>query len=225
MKNVAIIPARKNSKGVPGKNKRLLNGLPLVCHSIIFAQDNPNIDRVVINTDDADIIKYCSKNYDNLDIYQRDSELSKDDTPMVDVLLNYIKNAKTLPELIILLQPTSPIRSHKDLDKMLNLMKSNLNIDCVISVSEVPQHYSPHLMLNKFNNKLTPLFNRVPTRRQDVPPSYIRDGQIYIFRTTSLLNKKAILTDNTYGFISSEIGVNIDCEEDWTNAVKLLENN
>ena len=46
MKNIAIIPARKNSKGVPGKNKRLLNGLPLVCHSIIFAKDDPNIELV-----------------------------------------------------------------------------------------------------------------------------------------------------------------------------------
>jgi CMP-N,N'-diacetyllegionaminic acid synthase len=225
MKNIAIIPARKNSKGVPGKKKRLLNGLPLVCHSIIFAKDDPNIDKIVINTDDLDIIKFCSKNYDSLDIFKRDSELSKDDTPMVDVILNYIKNVKTLPELIILLQPTSPIRSHKDLDEMLNLMKSDQNIDCVTSVSEVPQHYSPHLMFNKISNKLIPLFERVPTRRQDAPPSYIRDGQIYIFRTTSLLVKKAIVTDNTYGFISSKIGVNIDCEEDWVNAVKFMGNN
>lgn len=222
MKNIAIIPARKNSKGVPGKNKRLLNGLPLVSHSIVFAQNNNHIEKIVLNTDDMDIINMASQAFNNIEIYQRDDSLSKDDTPMIDVLLDYITNITPQPEFVILLQPTSPIRSHKDMDKMFKLIKSDSNIDCVLSVQEVPQHYSPQLMLHKNQNKLIPIMDEVPTRRQDISPSYIRDGQIYIFRTTSLLSKKAIITENTHGIVSSKPGVNIDCEDDWTDAVNLF---
>ncbi len=223
MRTIAIIPARKNSKGVPGKNKRLLNGIPLVNHSIIFAQNNQHIEKVVLNTDDLEIINLSSLTFKDIEIYQRDDDLSKDDTPMVEVLLDYISNANPQPEFVILLQPTSPIRSHKDLDKMFELIKANPNIDCVLSIQKVPQHYSPQLMLHKNEKKLMPILGEeVPSRRQDVSPSYIRDGQIYIFRTTSLISKKVIITKNTYGLVSSKIGVNIDSEEDWTNAINLF---
>ena len=126
---------------------------------------------------------------------------------MVEVLLDYIVNTNPQPEFVILLQPTSPIRSHKDLDKMFELIKTDPNIDCVLSIQEVPQHYSPQLMFYKNKNKLKPIIGEVPSRRQDVSPSYIRDGQIYIFRTTSLISKKAIITKNTYGLVSSKIDI------------------
>jgi N-acylneuraminate cytidylyltransferase len=221
MSNIALIPARKNSKGVPGKNKRLLAGLPLVAHSIDFAARSSVIDKIVLNTDDEDIAEYCSKNHDAVEIYMRSQSLAQDDTGMADVLVDYIKTTSCQADFIILLQPTSPIRNHNDLTEMLALINSDSGIHCVTSVSEVPQHFSPHLMFSMIETKLTTLIGQMPTRRQNVPKSYIRDGQIYVIRVSSLLQHQAIIALETHGFVSSESGVNIDTEEDWVHAVSL----
>jgi CMP-N,N'-diacetyllegionaminic acid synthase len=221
MTNVALIPARKNSKGVPGKNKRLLSGLPLVAHSIDFAVRSSVIDKVVLNTDDENISEYCSENYDAVEIYMRSQSLAQDDTGMADVLVDYIKTTSCQADFIILLQPTSPIRHHDDLSEMLTLISSDPSVHCVTSVSEIPQHLSPHLMFSMKETKLTTLMGEMPTRRQNVPKSYIRDGQIYVIRVSSLLQHKAIITSETHGFVSSESGINIDTEEDWNRAVGL----
>ena len=225
MTNIAIIPARKNSKGVPGKNKRLLNGIPLFAHSIDFALKSNVVDKIVLNTDDEDITKYCSENYENLEIHIRSESLARDETSMVDVLMDYIKTTSCKAAFIILLQPTSPIRYHDDLVKMINLIESDSNIDCVTTVSEVPRHWSPYLMFQMSSERLVPLVEKIPTRRQDVPESYIRNGQIYVFRISSLMRTKKIITDNTYGVVSSLKGVNIDSEDDWNYAVGLFKNN
>lgn len=221
MTNIALIPARKNSRGVPGKNKRLLSGLPLVAHSIEFAASSNVIDKIVLNTDDEDIAEYCFQNYDAVEIYLRSRSLAQDDTGMADVLVDYIKTTSCQADFIILLQPTSPIRNHSDLAEMLALITSDSSIHCVTSVAEIPQHYSPHLMFSMNKTKLTTLLGEMPTRRQDVPKSYIRDGQIYVIRATSLLENKAIITSETHGFVSSMVGVNIDTEKDWNHAVSL----
>lgn len=221
MSNIALIPARKNSKGVPGKNKRLLSGVPLVAHSIDFAARSNVIDKIVLNTDDEDIAEYCSKDYDAVEIYMRSQSLAQDETGMADVLVDYIRTTSCQADFIILLQPTSPIRNHSDLTEMLALINSDSSIHCVTSVSEVPQHFSPHLMFGMIETKLTTLMGEMPTRRQDVPKSYIRNGQLYVIRVSSLLQCKAIVTSETHGFVSSDSGVNIDSEEDWVRAVSL----
>ena len=223
MRNISLIPARKNSKGVIGKNKRLLAGIPLFAHSINFSIKSNIIDKTVINTDDDDILSYCIRNYKDIDLFKRSKDLAIDTTPMIDVLHNYLSSDHYKPDFITLLQPTSPLRSQDDLSTMYKIINENPNIDCITSIQEVPQHLSPYLMFRLNNNMLDPFFDEVPSRRQEVKSTYTRDGQIYIFRTSSLLMNKKIITNQTYGYISSKRGINIDTEEDWDNAVKLFE--
>tara|TARA_B100000963_G_C22637713_1_gene678501 strand:+ start:5055 stop:5732 length:678 start_codon:yes stop_codon:yes gene_type:complete len=223
MKNISLIPARKNSKGVTKKNKRLLGGIPLFAHSVNFSTQSKLIDKTVINSDDEDILNYCKTNYKKVDLFRRSKNLAEDSTPMIDVLCDYLSNIDNNPEFITLLQPTSPLRSQEDLNSMYKIINENPNIDCITSIQEVPQHLSPYLMFHLNDDIMDPLFKEVPTRRQEVKTTFIRDGQIYIFRISSLLKNKKIITNQTYGYVSSIKGINIDSEEDWSNAVKLFE--
>jgi len=129
-KVVAVIPARKCSKRLPGKNKRLFCGKPLVCWTVDEALKCDFIDEIIVSTDDEDIMglfitgfeidgkgyRYNNKAYKRLSIIKRPEELAQDDTPMWKVITHALKGYDRLT-IIFLLQPTSPLRTAKDIEK------------------------------------------------------------------------------------------------------------
>lgn len=119
-KVIAFIPARAGSKRLPNKNKRILLGKPLICWTIEQALECEFIDEVVVSTDDLDIIKLLSKSWsfndERLCLDVRPKDLAQDDTPIEDVLLNYFKGSNP-QDIIILLQPTSPLRNAQDIQE------------------------------------------------------------------------------------------------------------
>jgi CMP-N-acetylneuraminic acid synthetase len=122
-KVVAIIPARKGSKRLPAKNKRLFAGKPLICWSIDVALECDFIDEIIVSTDDLDILKMClmyKHKTNRIKLIKRPDELTQDDTPMWQVI-DHVLDDYPHNILVILLQPTSPLRTKFDISRAYKL--------------------------------------------------------------------------------------------------------
>src|SRR5688572_23564500 len=141
MATLALIPARGGSKGLPGKNTRPLHGKPLIAWTVETARHAGLFDRVVVSTDSRDIADVAER-YGALVPFLRPAEIAGDATPMRDVIGHAI-HAETAaghePAVVILLQPTSPLRSAEEIRAAAQLLRST-NCDSVVSVSPVPLH-------------------------------------------------------------------------------------
>ena len=119
VKVVAVIPARGGSKGIPRKNMMLLNGKPLVYYTIRESLKSKYINRTIVSTEDNEIAKISSEY--GAEVVRRPVELAKDDTPTIDVVLHVLDTLKAQnfePDIVVLLQPTSPLRNTQDIDKL-----------------------------------------------------------------------------------------------------------
>lgn len=119
MKNILIIiPARKGSKRLPGKNKKILCGKPLICWTIEFALKIPEITDIIVTSDDKDIEKICKK-YPKIQFEKRPSYLAKGNIPMEFVIEQLLFTLQKKYDLIVLLQPTTPIRDLNHIEKCM----------------------------------------------------------------------------------------------------------
>ena len=133
-----VIPARANSKRLPGKNMKLLGNKPLVQYSIDYALNNFSAHEIWVNSDDQEIIKFAKLK--GIETLVRPDMLAKDDTPTVDVLkyqINYFKKKNIVCDAIILLQPTNPFRNKELLKLAIEKFEcSNRNSLATFSVNE-----------------------------------------------------------------------------------------
>lgn len=177
---VAIIPARGGSKGIPKKNIKILGKKPLIAHTIEEALKSKYLNHVFVSTEDPKIaeisLKYGSE------VIERPSDLSEDTSKTADVIVHAIEHLETKgihPEIVVLLQPTSPFRTAEDIDAAIKLFMDNV-CDSVISVCE-PDH-SPFWCFTFNGGYIQPLFDKKydNTRRQDLPSVFIPNGAIYV---------------------------------------------
>ena len=223
MRVLAIIPARGGSKGVPGKNIKLLSGKPLIEYTTEVALQSKLLTKVAVSSDDDKIIE-VAKNTGVEVPFKRPSNLSEDATPTLPVIkhaLAYYKNIGEEFDAVCLLQTTSPFRTVEFLDQALEKFITS-NTDSLVSVKEVPHEFNPHwtFKLNEQGNlKIATGENEIITRRQDLPKSYHRDGSIYITKTSVLVTQKS-LYGNSIAYIenSNNEHVNIDTIDDWSKA-------
>lgn len=218
MKNIAIIPARGGSKRLPNKNILLLDGIPLLAHSILFAQKNADvIDAVFVSTDDEKIkriaIEYGAK------VIDRPTELSGDRAPTVSALKHCIEilNDDEI-ENVILLQPTNPLRPENLLQEAFEVYKRN-NCESLFAVTRNHQKFGKIV-----NNEFLP-FNYEPGQRsQDLEPLYFENGLLYITRKEAIFNSE-IITKDAFPFeVNHQFSsVDIDTQEDFDYAQYLLE--
>lgn len=176
---IAIIPARGGSKGVPGKNIRSLAGLPLIAHSIQDCTESQRVDRVYVSTDDPDIAE-VSVQY-GAEIIHRPVDLAGDTASSESALIhavNEIEQAGVMPELIVFLQCTSPLRSGTDIDRAISQLRDE-NSDSLLSVS--PNH---RFIWERVDGGATSINYdyRNRKRRQDMNPQYMENGSIYVFK-------------------------------------------
>lgn len=177
MKILAIIPARGGSKGVLYKNIRLLAKKPLIAYTIQEALKVKEIDRTIVSTDDKQIANVAKK-YGAEVPFLRPKNLAKDITPTEPVLTHTLewleKKEGYKPDIVVLLQPTSPFRKAKHIKEAINQF---LKKDCqtLISVSQCKK-YLYQLSPKGF---LKPLY-KTRKRRQERKPSYLENGAIYI---------------------------------------------
>lgn len=221
-KVLGVIPARGGSKGIPGKNIRILGGKPLIAWTIEAAKGSAYLDRLVLSSDSADIIR-VAKEYECEAPFVRPAELARDDTPGVEVPLHALS---MLPgyEYVVLLQPTSPLRSVADIDGCLEKCVAEKAPACV-SVSEAAE--SPYWMyVIDGQGRLEPFAGKARTfvRRQDIPPAYLLNGAVYAAETPSLISTRSFITGDTVAFpMPRERSLDIDDELDWGFAEYYIE--
>ncbi|UTO19463.1 acylneuraminate cytidylyltransferase family protein [Acinetobacter sp. Z1] len=221
----ALIPARGGSKRLPRKNVKLLGDKPLIAWSIKPAITSKYIDRVVVSTDDEEI-KQVSEQYGAEVPFLRPEHLSNDHASSFDVIKHAIGFLKLDQpnELIVLLQPTSPLRLVLELNTALESFIAK-NAKGVVSVSET--EHSPMWSNTLPENGCMSDFIRpevLGKRSQDLPKFFRLNGSIYIYETLALLEKGSVFFDeNVYGFETSlETSVDIDTALDFLTAEMLI---
>jgi len=226
MKVLGLVPARGGSKGLPGKNTRLLHGKPLLAYTAEAALSSGVIDRVVLSTDDTAIADVGRVS--GLDVpFLRPAELAADDTPMLPVIVHAVTrlaNEGWEADIVVLLQPTSPLRTPAHIRRSVELLRAT-NADSVVSVVELPRHLSPDYVMRVENDRLVPFLPegaRV-TRRQDARAACVRDGTVYTFWRRTLLEQQSIYGDDCRPMVvpASE-SLTIDGPDDWAEAERRM---
>ena len=180
LKILGIIPARGGSKGIPQKNLRKILGKPMIQYSFDVAKKS-KINKIIVTTDDKKIAKFAESQ--GIDVpFVRPKKLSNDSTKTFDVIkhsLDYlIKKQDYTPEIVIILQPTSPLRTSNIIDNSINLLKQ-CNATSVISVSKIKTHPSSSFFYNKkFLEPFRKDFKKFD-RRQQYTPLYFPTVAIY----------------------------------------------
>lgn len=213
-KVLAIIPARGGSKGVPRKNLRNLAGKPLIAWTIEEAKKSKYIDRLILSSEDAEIIK-VAKEYGCEVPFVRPSELAQDETAGIDPLLHALEELAGY-DYIVSLQPTSPLRITEDIDACIEKMMETNSPACV-SVTEPAN--SPYWMYYVSDQeKMVPLIEQdsLTVRRQDLPAVYALNGAVYVAEVDWLKRNKSFLTKETSAFIMPIYrSYDIDTERDF----------
>lgn len=191
MRTLYLIPARGGSKGLPGKNIKLLNGKALIAYSIEFALEHMQAeDEICVSTDDESVMKIA----DQLGVkiqFKRPFNLSSDTAKTEDVIihaLNWYKEKDIEFETIMLLQPTSPFRTNEDFIDVKNAYNSNC--DMVVTVKESKEN--PYFTLFEENEEhlLFKCKGGDFSRRQDCPKVYAFNGSIYFINVASILSRR-----------------------------------
>jgi CMP-N,N'-diacetyllegionaminic acid synthase len=227
---LAVLTARGGSKGVPRKNIRLMGGKPLIAYSIETAlQVRDRLYRVIVSTDDAEIAE-VSRQYGAEVPFLRPPELAGDKVPSLPVLQHAVHFIEEQDQIrvdwVLLLQPTSPLRTKDDILTALELAQLG-GCDSVISVVETPTH--PLFMKRIENGQLLSftdvLVEKEGTRRQDAqPPAYVRNGAIYITRRDVLMERNSIWGETIRPYVMPpERSVNVDSELDLQMAELILQ--
>jgi CMP-N-acetylneuraminic acid synthetase len=209
---------------LPGKNIKNLLGKPLIAWTIEQAKKSKYIDKLIVSTNDKKIAKIAKKY--GAEVIKRPKILAVDSAKTTDVIFHVLKvlrKEKYIPEIIVCLQATSPLRTVSDIDNAIELFLKN-KCESVISVCESsPSLYWSFKMGERY---LEPIFNRkyLKQRAQDLPKVYIPNGAIYITRPKVLLKYKSFYCKKILPYIMpNERSIDIDNETDFKLAELLLE--
>ena len=219
---LAIIPARGGSKRLPRKNILDLCGKPLISWSIEAALKSKYISKVVVSSDDEEILN-ISSNF-GADIIKRPYELANDTATTFDTVKHTIDNFENY-DYIVLLQPTSPLRNVKHIDEAIELLEEK-QADAIVSVCEMDHSPLWSNTLPKDGNMKNFLRDEVLNKRsQDLEKYYRLNGAVYICKTDKLLeNKSFFLKDNIFAYIMDrKSSIDIDEEIDFLFAEIVIE--
>lgn len=226
MKILAVIPARRGSKGIPGKNIKLLGGKPLLAYSIEQAVASKLLSKVMVSTDDK-VIAVLAGEYGAEVPFLRPDELATDTTPSIEV----IKHAVAFLELqgeyydaVCLLQPTYPFRKKGFIDEAITTFVEK-KADSLVSVLPVPHQFNPHWVFEpdeKGSLQIATGEKEIIKRRQDLPQTFFRDGALYVTKISSIKQGTLYGGNLSYILTDSQLYVNIDTSEDWEIAEQKL---
>lgn len=226
MNILGIIPARGGSKGIPGKNIRPLHGKPLIQYSIDAAQQSGLVDRLILTTDSPEIAE-VGRRLGAEAPFIRPPELAQDNTPMLPVIehvVQYLEKEGWRADIIILLQPTAPLRKADHIQTAVKML-TELRCDSIVSVVQIPEHYSPDFAYKVDDGLLKPFLEGGgrATHRQDTRPAYSRDGTIYVFWLDTLMNKHNIYGEDCRPLIlPNNQSCNLDTMNDWADAERMI---
>lgn len=219
MKNIALIPLRGGSKGIPGKNLKMLNGSPLCSYVINAALNAKHVDDVWVSSDDQEIIDYVKSDFPKVSIRIRPAEFATDTATSESVILDLINsNQFNLDNQLILIQATSPLVTSHDIDKaLLQLSESEKN--SLVSGVEFKRFI--------WNNEGKPANYDVYSRprRQDFDGMFLENGAFYISNIETIeRTKNRIDIPAELYLMSEETAFEIDEVSDWIMVESLLKN-
>lgn len=223
---LGLVPARGGSKGVPGKNVRPLAGHTLLEYTARAARESGVLDRVILSTDSLEIADAGRRA--GLEVpFMRPVALAADDTPMVPVIVHALAEVALhgwSPDIVVLLQPTSPLRRPDHIRDAVTMLRET-EADSVVTVVELPRHLSPDYVMRIDEGRLKPFLPegaRV-TRRQDARPAYSRDGTVYAFRRSTIEKLGGIYGNDCRPLlIHTSDSLSIDSQADWDEAERRL---
>jgi CMP-N,N'-diacetyllegionaminic acid synthase len=221
---LALIPARGGSKGLPGKNLRLLSGRPLILHTIETALSSSALTRVIVSTDDTDIAEVAQK-YGADVPFMRPADLATDDSLAIDTYKYTVDKlirdeGGDIVDFMVLL-PTSPLREASDISNAVKLFRDK-KADSVISVIKEDK---PISWFKKLDTEGRILENDITLKnRQDEDDYYCPNGSIYIFKK-ELIDEGKYYSDKTYAYVMPKSrSVDIDTKFDFDYAEFFLKN-
>ncbi|WP_047445993.1 cytidylyltransferase domain-containing protein [Alistipes sp. ZOR0009] len=229
-KILAIIPARGGSKGVPGKNIKNLLGKPLITWTIDVLKLSKYIDRIFVSTDSKEIRNIAVNNEIEVP-FLRNELLAKDNSLVIDAVIeaiDYFSSIGEMYDIVLLFEPTSPMRNVELVDEAITILKENTEIDSIATFSEIElpleriwliENNSPRLM-SQSNNAFKP--------RQQLSVAYKLNGLLYGIRVNVLksMAKPQIITDNVFPLITKrDISTDIDDMSDFEYIEFLMSKN
>lgn len=217
-KILTIIPARGGSKGIKNKNLINLNGKPLILWTIETAKKINHLDKIIVSTDSRKITELAEEHGINVP-FRRPKYLATDKSSSVDVILHALEWHEKKGfyfDIVLLLEPTSPLRESKDIINAINLMISK-DAKSVVGISEVKSNHPDFTYSKNKNNFIKPFFTKKPSlsRRQDTKTLFFLEGSVYASYTETFKKELSFYHDKTVGYQFSKIkSIEIDDEED-----------
>jgi CMP-N,N'-diacetyllegionaminic acid synthase len=222
---LAVIPARGGSKRLPRKNILPVDGKPLIAHSIEMALKAVSVSRCIVSTEDKEIADVSLQYGSEISI--RPSELAADSTPTNKVVLDLLQTlgeSGYKPEYLILLQPTSPLRTAVHIDEAVARLTGS-DANSVISVC--PAEHHPLKTLIEEDNELRPLFDdsSVETPEQELPEVLRPNGAIFCVRTSAFIDSGKFLVPKMLPYLMpGHVSVDVDSAQDLQFAEFLMNN-
>lgn len=221
---LAVIAARGGSRGLPRKNVLPFRGRPLIGWTIAAAQASHCIDRLILSSDDSEIIA-VAENLGCAAPFRRAPGLSGDAAASIDVVLDALDRVPGF-DVVVLLQPTSPLRTAGDIDGALERMSAAGSASCV-SVQEAVSH--PWLVFGQDSRGRLAPFTSAPEgaslRRQDLPPAWVLNGAVYAADAAWLRRERAFIRpgETVAWEMPADRSADIDTLEDFRAAERLAE--
>ena len=212
---VAVIPARGGSKRIPRKNMAPCAGKPLIVHTFAAAKASRRLNRILLSTEDPEIAA-CGRD-NGIEVHPRPPALAADDTPMLAVLENIMAwldhPESDGPESIVLLQPTSPLRSSRHIDDAVELFRLHPQADSVVSVMTPPHIFHPLKMLKPSRERLVPFIegSEAAMGHRNLPPAYARNGPAVLVIRPDTIRRGQIYGDVSIPYVMDRIdSIDID---------------
>lgn len=224
MNILAIIPARAGSKRLPGKNTAIVAGAPLITHTIRAAKQSAYINKIVVSTNDPQVEQAAAA--EKTQIIKRPETLATDTSRTEDALIHATQELEKqgyTPDIIVLLQPTSPLRSVEDIDNTIRAITSK-GADSAQTVSEASEHPSLMVTLDK-EGRIEPLDKEDHLKRsQELKKVYLKNGSVYACKYKVLKEQGSIYGKKHLGIITpKERSIDIDLPKDLELARQQLE--
>lgn len=222
---LGVIPVRGGSKSIPRKNIRLLNGIPLLIYTIEAARQSSLLSHVVTSTEDKEISMIAHQA--GCVVIDRPKELARDETPTLPVIQHAVQviehDLSQQVDYLVILQVTTPFRNGEDIDRSIEKLILS-GADSVVSVCQITSLH-PWKIKRIVDDRLVPyLENEIEgTRRQDLPPAYIRNGGLYAIKRDVLMLQNSIFGQDCRPYVMPpERSIDINNELDFIFAEAIL---
>lgn len=229
---VAIVPARGGSKGIPRKNAKPFGGVPLVAWTVREACRASRVTRVIVSTDDEEILRVAVEAGAEAPFGLRPAHLATDTSRTVDVIehvLDQLRAAVDDPDMFVMLQPTSPFRTAADIDGAIDALWSSKDHEALVGVCEAAHH--PMKMHKIVDDTLHPFVHNPygTVNRKELPPAYQENGSIYAQKTASFRANTSAFYCGLRSIkiapykMSADASIDLDTELDWKIGEILLQ--